>query len=122
MRTRPRPANQGTGTRTVSGVLPARVTVVESEAWHFCADAQHVLLEAAASYPVEVRTVDVRSPKGEELMQAHRATMSPLVLLDGEFFSNGRLPRRKLAEVLGQRFAEPTTTDDAAARGGVHHG
>ena len=122
MRPRPRPINLGACIRTVSGAPPVRVAVVESEACHFCADAQHVLREAAARYPVEVRTVDVRSPEGEELMQAHRATMSPLVLLDGEFFSNGRLPRRKLAKVLAQRFAEPTARRNAAAWGGAHHG
>lgn len=121
MRTRPRPTDPSTATRTVLAASPVRVTVVESEACHFCADAHQVLLEASANYPLEVRTVDVRSPEGEELMQTHRATMSPLVLLDGEFFSNGRLPRRKLVKALGQRFGEPTTTC-AAGRDGVGRG
>ena len=30
--------------------------------------------------------------------------MSPLILLDGAYFSSGRLPRRKLAKVLDKRF------------------
>jgi glutaredoxin len=84
---------------------PARITVVESEACHFCEDAHRVLVELAASYPLDVETLDVRSEAGQALMRAHRASMSPLVLLDGAFFSHGRLPRRKLAMALGQRQA-----------------
>jgi len=79
---------------------PTRITVVESEACHFCEDAHRALAELAATYPLTVVTVDVRSEAGQRLMQAHRASMSPLVLVDGEFFSHGRLSRRKLAKVL----------------------
>ena len=84
---------------------PARITLVESQACHFCEDAHHALAELAASFPLDVQTLDVRSEVGQALVRAHRASMSPLVLLDGEFFSHGRLPRRKLAKVLGQRQA-----------------
>jgi glutaredoxin len=82
---------------------PARITVVESEACHFCDDARRALEQLADSYPLTVATVDVRSEAGQRLMRVHRASMSPLVLVDGEFFSHGRLPRRKLANVLVQR-------------------
>lgn len=84
-------------------VDPARITVVESEACHFCEDAHRALSELAARYPLDVETVDVRSETGQRLMQVHRASMSPLVLVDGEFFSHGRLPRRKLVKLLEQR-------------------
>ena len=90
---------------------PARVTVVESEACHFCADAHRVLADFAVDYPLEVDTVDVRSEAGWLLMARHRATMSPRVLIDGTTFSNGRLPRRKLAKHLAERYGAP-----AAAR------
>lgn len=88
----------------------AYVTLVESPACHFCADAQQVLAELAARYPLVVETVDIGTPMGLFLMQEHRATMSPLVLLGGQFFSNGRLPRRKLTERLHERFGEPAGT------------
>lgn len=91
---------------------PARITVVESEACHFCEDAHLALAGLADDYPLTVETVDVRSEAGQRLMQAHRASMSPLVLLDGEFFSHGRLPRRKLAKILGQRPAVARTKVD----------
>ena len=82
---------------------PARITVVESEACHFCEDAQRALTELVDSYPLTVEIVDVHSAAGQRLMRVHRASMSPLVLVDGEFFSHGRLPRRKLAKLLERR-------------------
>ena len=99
---------------------PAIVTVVESEACHFCADAHQILAGFAVDYPVVVDTVDVRSESGRLLMARHRATMSPLVLIDGAFFSNGRLPRRKLAKHLTQRYGAPMAA--RPIRSGDPHG
>ena len=103
-----------------SSLEPVQITVVESEACHFCADAHSVLSDLATRYPLTVDTVDARTDSGRDLMARHRAAMSPLVLLDGAFFSSGRLPRRKLAKVLEQRFVggsfSPTTV------GGASHG
>lgn len=82
---------------------PVRVTVVESDACHFCQEARQSLAELAQSYPIDIEVLDVRTQEGQRLMAMHRAAMSPLVLLDGEFFSQGRLPRRKLTTVLDQR-------------------
>jgi glutaredoxin len=79
---------------------PTRITVVESEACHFCEQARSSLAELAVTHPLLIDIIDVRSEEGHALMQSHRASMSPLVLVDGEFFSHGRLPRRKLEHVL----------------------
>jgi hypothetical protein len=99
---------------------PAQITVVESEACHFCADAQHELTRLAATFPLTVDTVDMSSAAGRDLMARHRAAMSPLVLLDGAFFSSGRLPRRKLFKVLDQRFGAGTSAQSAV--GGISRG
>jgi hypothetical protein len=85
-----------------------RVTVVESEACHFCDDARAVLADLTDRYPLTIETVSVRSADGRELMARHRAALSPLVLLDGAFFSHGRLPRRRLIKVLQTRHGRPT--------------
>lgn len=85
----------------------ARVTLVESPACHFCHDARAALEEIAAHYPLDVEALDVRSPEGSALMQAHGAAMSPLVLLDGRFVSAGRLPRGKLRKLLAARQEVP---------------
>ena len=80
---------------------PVQVTVVQSPSCHYCADAHQALKQLADDgHPVEVTTLDVRDPAGQELMRRHGAAMSPLVLVDGAFFSQGRLPRRKLARLL----------------------
>jgi glutaredoxin len=83
---------------------PTRITVVESEACHFCEQARSSLAELAVTHPLLIDIIDVRSEEGHALMQSHRASMSPLVLLDGQFFSNGRLPRRKLTRLLDKRL------------------
>lgn len=83
------------------------VTVVHSPACHLCDDAETALTRLAECYPLVLDRVDVRSDRGQALVRAHRAPMSPLVLVDDAFFSFGRLPRRKLVRLLEQRLVGP---------------
>jgi hypothetical protein len=106
-------------TNPISAVAPTRVIVVESDACHFCDDAHRVLEELAVRYPLAIDTVSVRTAAGQELMSSHRAALSPLVLLDGTFFSHGRLPRRKLTKVLHARYGDPARR---TAEGALSHG
>lgn len=82
----------------------ARITLVHSPACHFCDDASQALEQLAHHAPVEVLTVEVDSPEGEALVTQHRPAMNPLILVDGEYFSSGRLPRKKLARLLDDRY------------------
>ncbi len=100
---------------------PVQITVVESTACHFCEDAHRVLATLATRYPLSIDTMDVRSETGQALMARHRAPMSPLVLVDGAFFSSGRLPRRKLEKTLVGRFGGAGTPARPGA-GESHHG
>ncbi|MDP3891524.1 glutaredoxin [Nocardioides sp.] len=102
------------------GSEPVRITVVASEACHFCEDAHRALAALARCYPVAVDTMDVRSQAGQALMARHRAPMSPLVLLDDTFFSSGRLPRRKLEKLLKSRYGDAPNTTGVATE--AHHG
>jgi hypothetical protein len=81
---------------------PVVVTVVEAPACHLCEDAKSALAVLALSYPMTINIVSISDEPGGALMQAHRAPMSPLVLLDGAYFSSGRLPRRKLERLLAK--------------------
>ena len=81
---------------------PVVVTLVEAPACHLCEDAKSALAVLAVSYPMTVRVVSIGDEAGRALMREHRAPMSPLVLLDGEYFSSGRLPRRKLEKRLAK--------------------
>lgn len=83
-----------------------RVTLVEAEACHFCRDALSVLEEFAARYPLDLLRLDVRDADGAALMQRHRAAMSPLITVNGAFFSQGRLPRGKFQQLLDRHMAE----------------
>lgn len=85
------------------GTTATVVTVVHSPACHFCDDARHGLAEVARDHPLTVELVDAGEPAGTALLARHRAAMLPLVLVDGAFFSVGRLPRGKLRKLLGRR-------------------
>ena len=82
--------------------VPIVVTLVDAPACHLCEDAKSTLSALAQSYPMTVQVVSIGSETGHALMQQHRAPMSPLVLLDEQYFSSGRLPRRKLERRLAQ--------------------
>ena len=80
--------------------IPVVVTLVEAPACHLCEDAQSALAVLARSFPMTVHVVSIVDEAGRALMERHRAPMSPLILLDGQYFSSGRLPRRKLEKRL----------------------
>lgn len=84
-------------------VRTTEVIVVEAEACHFCVEAQRQLAAFAERFPLTVRVVTVDSGEGRRLLAEHRPALYPLVLVDGVFFSAGRLPRRKLEKLLVER-------------------
>ena len=87
-----------------AGTAPVVITVVEAEACHLCEDAKSALAVLAQSYPMTVQVLSIGEAPGRALMDQHRAPMSPLVLLDGQYFSSGRLPRRKLEKRLSKEL------------------
>jgi hypothetical protein len=89
------------GARSTQGMgVPVVVTLVEAPACHLCGDAKSTLAVLAQTYPMTIQVLSISSVHGGALMAQHRAPMSPLVLLDGQYFSSGRLPRRKLERRL----------------------
>ena len=81
------------------------ITVVHAPACHLCVDAQEALTALGQEIPIQVDLVEADSPAGTALVDTYRPSMFPLVLLDGAFFSQGRLPRRKLRALLASRQA-----------------
>lgn len=77
-----------------------QVTIVTSEACHWCEEAKDTIERLSRSHPLQIRTVDALEPEGRQLLHAHAASMYPLVLVDGQYFSHGRLPRRRFEELL----------------------
>jgi hypothetical protein len=83
----------------------AAVTLVHSPACHFCDDARAALDELAGRFPLQIELIGAEEPRGRALVARHRAPMYPLVLLNRQFFSSGRLPRKKLRRLLDARTA-----------------
>lgn len=81
---------------------PAMVTVVTARGCHLCEDAAQALAALGRVCPLAVQEVAAHSPAGQALVLEHGTGLFPLVLVDGAFFSAGRLPRRKLARRLAQ--------------------
>jgi len=80
---------------------PPRITLVTAPGCHFCEDAHQTLTRLAADgAALELELVEATSPAGLALLAEHRPPMNPLVLVDGDYFSAGRLPRRKLQALL----------------------
>jgi len=79
------------------------LTLVVSSSCHLCEDAKLVLEEIASEFRLALRLVDAASPEGWALLARYRAGLLPLAILDGEWFSAGRLPRRKLRKALEAR-------------------
>jgi glutaredoxin len=89
------------------------ITIVQAPACHFCADADQILSDLADRYPVQLIRLDMRTSEGLLLTQQHRAAMSPLVLVDGQFFSQGRLPRGKVRQLTSALDRAATATRGA---------
>jgi thiol-disulfide isomerase/thioredoxin len=90
---------------------PVEITIVQAPGCHFCDDAHEAVQGLAADYPVSLRLVDVRSDQGLRLVGRHRPAMNPLVLVNGDFFSAGRLPRGKLRKLLDRLLSDGIAVD-----------
>lgn len=94
-----------------------RVTVVSAPACHFCEDADQALAKLEGEFVIAVEHVALDSDAGRRLVAEHRPAMNPLVLLDGAYFSAGRLPRKKLARQLARMGAATRGERDSAQMG-----
>lgn len=90
----------------VRPVDPPLVTVVQSPACHHCHEAREVLTTLQGVLPMRVELVEVTTREGLALAGVHRPASYPLVLLDGEFFSSGRLPVTRLVAALEARAGD----------------
>lgn len=93
------------GAATGQVTARARITLLTSTACHLCEDAHDELAQRAARGELDLEVVHVDSDTGRHLVAAHRPTMFPLVLVDGQPFSSGRLSRGKLTKALAKRGA-----------------
>ena len=76
------------------------ITIVTTADCAFCEQAKEVLTRVGADAPLVVRDVPLDSPEGRRITEQVAAPFPPLVLLDGEAFSYGRLSERRLRKAL----------------------
>ena len=79
------------------------ITIVTTEDCTFCEQAKQMLARVAADAHVEVREVPLDSPEGRQITATIAAPFPPVVLLDGDAFSYGRLSERRLRKALAGR-------------------
>ncbi len=83
-----------------------RVTVVEADACHFCEDARETIAAVSKHTPLDVTFIPSRSDRGLALVKQHRAAMAPVVLVEGNLVSSGRLLERVLRMHVDAVLAE----------------
>ncbi len=83
------------------GTTGPALTLVTAPGCHFCDDAhRHLQRLIAQGAALQLRVVEATSAEGRSLLAEHRPAMNPLLVVNGSYFSAGRLPRRKLEALL----------------------
>lgn len=80
-----------------------QITLLVTAGCHLCEQARVALAGRAESGELGLTVVPVDSDEGRALQARHRPVAFPLVLVDGRWFSAGRLPERRLQRVLARR-------------------
>ncbi len=84
---------------------PIQVTLLTQAHCGLCEDAEDILGRLAREYPLTLTSVNLASAEGHHLALRYGIIFAPGVLLDGSFFSYGRLSERKLRRALAARLA-----------------
>lgn len=77
------------------------VLLLTKEDCHFCEQAKDVLARLGGDYELRVREVALESEEGRSLALRSGAPFPPVIFLNEEPFSYGRLSERKLRKALG---------------------
>ncbi len=76
------------------------VVLLTKEDCHFCEQAKDILARLRAEYDLRVREVPLESEEGRALAAGSGAPFPPVVFVNSEPFSYGRLSERKLRKAL----------------------
>lgn len=76
------------------------VLLLTKEDCHFCEQAKDVLARLGGDYDLRVREVALESDEGRSLALRSGAPFPPVIFLNEEPFSYGRLSERKLRKAL----------------------
>lgn len=76
------------------------VVLLTKDDCHFCEQAKEVIERLEGEYELHVRELPLASDEGRELAERSGALFPPILFVDGEPFSYGRLSERKLRKAL----------------------
>jgi glutaredoxin len=82
---------------------PVEVTLLTQHDCAPCEAAKEILARLGREYPLRRREIDLATSEGQRLAAAANVLFAPGVLLNGQFFSYGRLSERKLRRTLSRR-------------------
>ncbi len=82
------------------------VTLVTSPGCHMCEMAKDVINAVALEIPLSVKVVELISPEGEALAASHRMPFPPLILINGQHHTHGRISEKKFRRALALLEAE----------------
>lgn len=76
------------------------VLLLTKEDCSLCDDAKDVLERLRPRYGLEIQSISLESEEGRRLALTSGAAFPPVVFVDGELFSYGRLSERRLRRAL----------------------
>jgi len=80
----------------------SEVLLLTKEDCDLCEQAKRTLGGLSDWFDLQVREVALESPEGAQLARTAAAPFPPVVFLDGEPFSYGRLSERRLRKALSR--------------------
>lgn len=83
------------------------VTLLTQTSCSFCDQAKETLARLRQEETFEMAELSLETEEGRALGERHGVLFAPGVLVDGEFFSFGRLSERKLRRELQRRNDVP---------------
>jgi glutaredoxin len=83
------------------------LTVLTQTSCTFCDQAKETLGRLRQEHPFDIVEVSLDTDEGRTLGERHGVLFAPGILIDGAFFSFGRLSERKLRRELQRREKTP---------------
>jgi len=93
-----------------------RIVLLTRENCAFCDDAKRMLERLAEEFQIEIVTLDLAAPKGEELALRGGLLFPPGIVIDDQPFSYGRQSEGRLRREL-ERLTAIRSSGPAATRG-----
>jgi hypothetical protein len=76
--------------------MSQNVLVVFADGCHLCEEA----VKTAEALGADVRSIDVFSTEGRDIVREHRTALVPIVVVDGRLVSSGHFDREALERAL----------------------